>query len=135
MKRRAIAHVDSHRPDPDYGPFGGDRSSRRIDQCFAFRRVWGVDLEACTWDSAGVSHCAVVDGCFWMGLDESYGVSCKDCGRNHNYCGSLWQALAFGAGPGDNPPPNLGCWSVQLLCAPEEPTNCVASTPEDECDE
>jgi hypothetical protein len=106
-----------------------------VDRCFAFSKVSGVDLETCTWTTTGDSYCATVDGCFWMGLGETYGERCWDCDDNHNYCGSLWRVLAFGGGPGDGGEPNFGCWSVQLLCEQDDPADCHAQGAEDRCDE
>jgi len=112
----------------------------RIDNCFAFRRVSGVDLQACSWTNTSASHCARVDGCFWMGLDETYSQDCWWCDDNHNFCGSLWEVVGFGGippgeGEDDGPTKKFVCWTVELLCAPEEPTDCNADGPEDWCDE
>lgn len=108
----------------------------QTDYCFAFRKVTGVNLESCAWSSGSASHCAVVDGCYWMGSDESYGQDCEECEHSHNYCGSLWRVLAFNAGPaGGDVLPAFGCWSVQLLCMPDEPIDCRAEAPGDWCDE
>lgn len=86
---------------------------------FVFRKVTGVNVYACTFESAS-STCTAHPGacCFWMGRCPGY-TQCdeehceeyeEECGYNC-YCLSMWEVTGFEKTVGSN-----GCYELEFVC-------------------